>query len=297
MALLDSISSIWKDPPPAMAFELSESGVASARIGTKAELGFRPLKAGTLSVSPLRDNIIVPDDLAMAVREVAAAQVKTKRRDAALIIPDYCTRIAVLDFDDFPSDAKEQLSLVRFRMKKSVPYDVESAAVSFWPQVTEGKKFEVVVVVSPIEIVARYEAPFRNAGLNPGLVMPSCVAALYLVDSAPLTIVAKLTGHVLTVLVTDKGRLRLVRCLELAAVSVADVAADLFPTFVFVEDNMGAKAERLLLCGFGPQAEEARRQFAADLGIEVDLVRSPLGVPGEHDAGLLGYLRSVASKN
>src|SRR6476661_2379613 len=136
MGLVDSISSLWKDPPPAIAFELSEAGVASARIGAKAELGFRPLKPGTLSISPLRDNIIVPDDLALAVREVAAPQAKTKRRDAALIIPDYCTRIAVLDFDDFPSDSKEQLSLVRFRMKKSVPYDVESAAVSFWPQHT-----------------------------------------------------------------------------------------------------------------------------------------------------------------
>jgi type IV pilus assembly protein PilM len=297
MAMLDSITSLWKDPPPAIAFELSEAGVASARIGARAELGFRPLKPGTLSVSPLRDNIIVPDDLAIAVREVAAPQVKTKRRDTALIIPDYCTRIAVLDFDDFPSDSKEQLSLVRFRMKKSVPYDVESASVSFWPQHAGGKKFDVVVVVSPIEIVARYEAPFRNAGLNPGLVMPSCIAALHLMESAPLAIVAKLTGRVLTVMVTEKGRLRLVRCLELASVTVEEVAADLFPTFVFVEDNMGAKAERLLLCGFGPIAEPARQQFAADLGIEVDLVRSPLGVPGEHDAGLLGYLRSVALNN
>ena len=297
MALVDSISSLWKDPPPAMAFELSEAGVATARIGAKAELGFRPLKPGTLSVSPLRDNIIVPDDLALTVRDVAAAQAKTKRRDAALIIPDYCTRIAVLDFDDFPSDAKEQLSLVRFRMKKSVPYDVESAAVSFWVQPAGGKKFDVVVVVSPIEIVARYEAPFRNAGLNPGLVMPSCLAALHLMESGPLTIAAKLTGHVLTVMVTEKGRLRLVRCLELAAVTVADVAADLFPTFVFVEDNMGARAEKLQLCGFGPMAEEAKHGFAEELGIEVDLVRSALGVPGEHDAGLLGYLRSVALNN
>ena len=297
MALFASISSLWKDPPPVMAFELSEAGVASARIGARAELGFRPLKPGTLSVSPLRDNIVVPDDLALTVRELAASQAKTKRRDAALIIPDYCTRIAVLDFDDFPSDAREQLSLIRFRMKKSVPYDVESAAVSFWPQIAGGKKFDVVVVVSPIEIVARYEAPFRNAGLNPGLVMPSCVAALHLIESAPLTIVAKLTGNVLTVMVTDKGRLRLVRCLELAARTAAEVAADLYPTFVFVEDNMGAKAEKLLLCGFGPMAEAARRQFAGELGVEAEIVRSPLGVPGEHDAGLLGYLRSVALNN
>src|SRR5262245_7488070 len=124
MHLPDSFSTLFRDPPPSMAFELSEAGVAAARLGPKTELAFRPLKPGTISVSPLRDNILVPEEFAAAVREAAApgAGVKSKRRDVALVIPDYCTRIAVLDFDDFPSDAKEQLSLVRFRMKKTVPY-------------------------------------------------------------------------------------------------------------------------------------------------------------------------------
>jgi type IV pilus assembly protein PilM len=181
-------------------------------------------------------------------------------------------------------------------MKKAVPYDVESAAVSYWPQSAGDKKYDVVVVVAPIEIVARYEAPFRAAGLNPGLVVPSAIASLHLLEPAGLTIVAKLTGSVLTVMVTDKGRLRLVRCLELTASTVDEVAADLYPTFVFVEDNLGAKAEKLLLCGFGGIMEEACLRFAEELSIEVEPVRSPLGVPGEHDAGLLGYLRSVAVK-
>jgi type IV pilus assembly protein PilM len=294
MALLDSISNIWRDPPPAMAFELSEAGVASVRIGAKTERAFRPLKPGTLAVSPLRDNIMDADELAKAVRESASPAPKAKRRDVALIIPDYCTRISVLDFDDFPSDAKEQASLVRFRMKKAVPYDVDSAALSYWPQSTGEKRFDVVVVVAPIEIIARYEAPFRAAGMTPGLVVPSSIAALHLLEPSPLMVVAKLTGSVLTVMVTDKGRLRLVRCLELTESSVAEVAADLYPTFVYVEDNLGAKAEKLELCGFGGMLEEARLRFAEELGIEVEPVRSPLGVPGENDAGLLGYLRSVA---
>lgn len=294
MSALDSISQIWRDPPPAMAFELSEAGVASARIGAKTERGFRPFKPGTLSVSPLKDNVMDTDDLARAVRESAPPNPKSKRRDVAVIIPDYCTRISVLDFDDFPKDPKEQLSLVRFRMKKAVPYDVESAAVSYFAQHVGEKKYEVVVTVAPIEIVARYEAPFRMAGLNPGLVVPSAIASLHLLEPAPMTVVAKLTSGVLTVMVTDKGRVRMVRCLELTSASVDEVAADLYPTFVFVEDNLGAKAEKLLLCGFGGMMEEARRRFAEELAIEVDTVRSPLGVPGETDAGLLGYLRSVA---
>ena len=58
---------------------------------------------------------------------------------AVLILPDFCARVAVLEFDSFPTDPKEQLSLVRFRMKRSVPFDVESAAVSFHPTDGEGQ--------------------------------------------------------------------------------------------------------------------------------------------------------------
>jgi hypothetical protein len=34
---------------------------------------------------------------------------------AAVILPDYCARVAVLDFDAFPDDPEEQQALVRFR--------------------------------------------------------------------------------------------------------------------------------------------------------------------------------------
>jgi hypothetical protein len=102
-----------------------------------------------------------------------------------------------------------------------------------------------------------------------------------------------MTGRVLTVMVLEHGRLSLVRCLEVAANDIHEIAADLYPTFVFIEDNFGAKAEKLLLCGFGHQMEAARAQFQNELGVEVEPVRSPLRIPEESNAGLLGYLHSV----
>src|SRR5579862_7490770 len=115
------IAALLQEPPPVMAFELSEAGIAMARMGAKTELDFRPLRPGVLSISPLKDNVMMPDELSIAVRELAAHNGKSKRRDAVVILPDYCTRIAVLDFDSLPSDSKEQATLVRFRIRKSVP--------------------------------------------------------------------------------------------------------------------------------------------------------------------------------
>ena len=66
---------------------------------------------------------------------------------------------------------------------------------------------------------------------------------------------------------------------------------------MYIEDNLGGRAENLILCGFGPQTEEAQRRFHEELGVEVEPLRSPLGTPGENNAGLLGYLRSIARNN
>jgi type IV pilus assembly protein PilM len=295
--LLDALKHLVQEPPPAMAFEISEAGISAARIGSKTELDFRPLKPGVLSVSPLKENIIDPDEFSAAVRALVSAAGSRKRRDVALILPDYATRIAVLDFDEFPSDPKEQLSLVRFRLKRSVPFDVEAAAVSYFAQTGAAKKTDVLVVMAPLEIVSRYEAPFRAAGMNPGFVTTSILSALELAPEDGISVVAKITGHVLTLVVREKGVVKLVRCLEIASQELDDIAAVLLPTFVYVEDNLAGRVEHLSLCAFGPRSDEAQRRFGEELGVPVEPLRSPFGVPGENNAGLLGYLRSIARNN
>jgi len=278
-----------------MAFEITEAGIAAARIGSRTDLEFHPLKSGVISVSPVKENILDHDEFILAVRALVPAQ---KRKDVALIIPDYCARMTVVDFDNFPSDPKEQASLIRFRVKRSVPFDVETAALSYFPQPAVNKRVDVVVAVAPLEIVARYESPFRAAGMYPGLVTTSGLATLDLAPEAGLSVIAKLTGRILTVLVRERAVVKMVRCLELPSPSLDDIASVLVPTFVYVEDNLGGSVEHLLLCGFGPQLEEsARQRFSGELRVAVDPLRSPLAMPGENNAGLLGYLRSIARNN
>lgn len=280
------LATLFQDPPPAYAFEISEGGIAAADMAKAPQTEFRPLPPGVVSVSPLRDNILMPDELASAVR--AMAPVNGKRKDTALILPDYCTRVAVLDFDSFPADHREQLSLVRFRLKKSVPFDVESAAVGYFAQPAVDGKLDVVAAVAPVEIIARYEAPFRAAGMNPGYVTTSSLAMLRLVENRQVTVIAKLCGRILTLMVLAAGALKLIRCLE-----AGDIAADLYPTFAYAEDQLGAKAELLLLAGFGAETGERLRQFQDELGIPAAAVESRLGTPGETNAGLLGYMQGA----
>ena len=69
---------------------------------------------------------------------------------SCLILPDYSARLSVLDFDSFPEKAEDQAALIRFRIRRSVPFDIDSAALSYWRQNSPGgKSHEVVVAVTP----------------------------------------------------------------------------------------------------------------------------------------------------
>ena len=295
MTALRTLAGLLKDPPPGFAFELSGAGIAAARIARPPRFSFQPLEPDVLSVSPVRDNVLRPEALLAQVRALAPPNGNRKRRPAALILPDYSVRVSVLDFDAFPSDANEQLSLIRFRLKRSVPFDAESAAVSYHvqPEAGKGKRVDVVTAVAPLEIVARYEAPFRAAGFHPGWVTTSLLAALQLVPPSGLKILVKRSGQVLSIAVQDAGAIKLIRSIELSEVSAEETLAHLFPTLAYVEDQLRGKPDGLVLCGFGPLAEQVRERCQVELGVAASQLGSRFGEPGESNAGVMGYLESL----
>src|SRR5579862_9917363 len=286
MSLLKRITHLVKDPPPEHIFELSEAGIAYSRNG---ETGFQPFEPGVLAVSPTADNLLQPKAIASALARIAPLN-GNKRRPATVILPDYAARVSLLDFDSFPSSPEEQLPLVRFRVKKTIPFDIDSAAVSYWAQPASTKagvkKVEVIAVTVAMEILARYEAIFRTANLYPGEVTTSGLAALNLCGASGVVVIAKLTGNVLTVMALADGQLKLFRCLMIADGSDDEILAVLNPTFAYIEDELGQKPEKLVLCGFAKPLE--------GLNIEMEPLRSHLGTANAYNAGLLGYLEGAA---
>ena len=295
MPRLTSVANLLKDPPPLYAFELSEAGVAAAQVGRTPKISFAPIEKDVVSISPVHDNVLRLEALLAQVRAVAPAEGGRKRRRAALILPDYAVRVTVLDFDAFPTDAKEQASLVRFRMKRSVPFDVDSAALSYYPQREEGdgKRVDVVVAIAPREIVARYEMPFRMAGFHVGWVTTSTLGAVDLVTPVGVKVLAKRAGRVLSLAVLAGGTLKLIRSIELTDFTPGEIAGHLHPTLAYVEDQLAAIPDVVVLCGFGEDSESARLWLESELQMRVVTLVTPQGEPGEYSAGLSGYLESL----
>ena len=290
---MTSLANLLKDPPPAYAFELSETGIAFARVAEPAQMKFTPLESGVLQVSPAHDNIHQAQVLQERIHAIAPPNGHRRRR-AALILPDYCARVAVLDFDHFPSDPDQQIALLRFRMKKSVPFDVDSAVVSYAQQPRDaGKKVEVLAAVMAAEVVARYEAPFRSAGFHPGMVTTSSLAALNLCRPGGVTMLVKLSGRILSVLVLDGNTLKLARCVETDAGEREEIEAVLHPTVAYIEDELKASPQRICMCGFGAESDGLAEGWQAEFKTQIEPLRSRFGTTGGNDAGLFGYLESV----
>jgi type IV pilus assembly protein PilM len=116
-------------------------------------------------------------ELVDAVRKALEA-VCEKTREVTLVVPDAAVRVLLLDFDELPAKEAEALAVVRFRLKKLLPFDADDAAVSYQVMASGRGGMQALAVAMPKQVLADYEAVVREAGFEPGAVLPSTLAAL-----------------------------------------------------------------------------------------------------------------------
>ncbi len=138
-----------------------------------------------------------------------------------LVLPDAAARVLLLDFDALPSKAAEALAVVRFRLKKLLPFDAEHAVVSYQVMSSARDAVRVLAVAMPCDVLTEYEALVTEAGYLPGAVLPSTLAALAGLDSdeggeAPTLVVNAGPGAVTTAIVQG-GVLLLHRTVDMGA--------------------------------------------------------------------------------
>ena len=100
-----------------------------------------------------------------------------------LVLPDSAVRVFMLDFDSLPAKAAEALTVLRFRLRKMLPFDVEHAGLSYQVLSQRQERVQGAGGGDAGPMLAEYEAAVRAAGYEPGAVLPSSLAALETIDS------------------------------------------------------------------------------------------------------------------
>jgi hypothetical protein len=153
---------------------------------------------------------------------------------------------------------------------------------------------EILAAVMSSDIVLQYEEPFRAAGFHPGLITTSSLAALNLLAPDGISLLVKLSGRVISVLVLQENAVNLARCIEMEGGRLEDIESVLHPTIAYIEDELKGRPKQIWLAGFGPEMEQLAPRWEKEWGVAVGAVRSRYGAPQKGTTGLLGYLESLA---
>jgi type IV pilus assembly protein PilM len=208
---------------PRVACDISTQGVIAARSDAAgsplAAVSRVELAAGAVVPGLKPGNVTDRVAVAAAVRRVLEnVGMKANSRDAdiTLVIPDAAVRVLLLDFDSLPTKLTEALPIVRFRLKKMLPFDADDAMVTFQVMSTSKSVVRVLAVAIPRDVLNEYETAVREAGYEPGSVIPSTLAALAAMNEDPaLLINANALG--VTAAIVRGGILMLHRTVDLQA--------------------------------------------------------------------------------
>ncbi|HEY1902612.1 MAG TPA: hypothetical protein VGG56_09295 [Terracidiphilus sp.] len=252
--------------PPAAA-EITPAGVMAAALpaaGQPLVYAFQPLAPGSLVPGIGEPNMRAPEAVAEAIH-ATLDQVSPRSRAVTVIIPDTAVRVFVLDFDALPGKPAEAFPVLRFRLRKMVPFDVEHAGLSYQVLMEKKDECKVLAAVLPGPVLAEYETAVRAAGYEPGAVLPSSLAALAAVDSLEAVLVANLSPFALTTCISTGDDLLLYRTLDLPedpGLRLGEVRRGVAVAAAYYEDKLGAPPTRIYFAGQTGTDEDGAAGFA-----------------------------------
>ncbi len=145
----------------------------------------------------------------------ALDQTEARTKNVTVIVPDAAARIFLLDFDSLPTREREALPILRFRLRKMIPFEADDAAISYQILQQLPAQVRTLVVAMPGPVRAEYEAIVRAAGYEPGVVMTSTLASLAALQSNEPALLVNRSGGSITTAITRQNELLLHRTLEL----------------------------------------------------------------------------------
>lgn len=268
---------------PRVACEIMPQGVVAARSadGDSALSAVARVQLGEGAVAPsLRPGNVVDRVAVTAAIRTALEQIgeRATARDAnlTLVIPDSAVRVLLLDFEALPSREMEALPLVRFRLKKLLPFDADEAMVTYQTMSTSKGVVRVLAVAIPRDVLSEYETAVREAGFEPGCVLPSTLACLAAVDDAEPALLVNANSLGVTAAIVRGGVLLLHRSVDLQEHSVATatpLAGAVSLPLVDAHDTAGEWAAQ------EPLPEHGRNPYADQVGDEA-AVQDPGSITG-----------------
>ena len=262
-------------PAIALAIEITPDRVAAARWSRTGSLdgyAVEALPAGTLTPSAVETNIVNSAAAKTAVTNVCE-RLGAHDEEVALILPDTVIRVFVQHFEDFPRSAAEAEPMLRWKLKKSVPFEADETLISYMRQAPREAGVDVVTALARLRIIREYEALVEGIGLHPGVVMSSSLAAIALLEDEKPTLLARVSGSALTTAIVRRGVLCGYRCTELpargASLTPSMLLEEVFPVAAYYQDTWQETIKSVRVAGLGSRLPEFVRPLEDEFHCDV----------------------------
>lgn len=242
---------------PRLACEIAPDGIlagGSPRADSPLdEAVFAPLPEGSIAVGVAAPIFRDSSAVQTALENVLDA-IDSRGRDWTLILPDACTRVHILDFDTLPSKPQEVLPLVRFRLRRMLPFDADAAAVSYQlvkPSNGAGKAglVQVIAAAMPAEIRDEVESTMRSVQREPGVLLPATLAAMAALPDIGSHLLVHTERDSMTTAIAHNGELLLYRTTDLTNAEPGDRTQAILVAAAYYEDRLHVPLEEVWVAG------------------------------------------------
>jgi type IV pilus assembly protein PilM len=268
----------WLDaiPHPLLACEIAQDYVAAARWARRGTgldgFEYEELAPGSIVPTAAETNLINAGEVRAAVGRVFS-RLRAKGEEIALLVPDAVIRVFVLHFDEFPRNPAEAIPMLRWRLKKSVPFEAEETLISYMRQAPREDGVDIVTGLARLRIVREYESLVESVGSSPGVVMSSTLAALPLLSDGRPALLARVAGSTLTTATVREGVLRGYRCITLPVdaehLTPQALLDEIYPLAAYYQDSWSEGIAQVRLSGLNQRTEEFRGPLERELGCQV----------------------------
>jgi hypothetical protein len=250
------------------------------------------LPEGVVRLSMTQSNVAEPAVFRETLRAVLERAGALHVGRVALVLPDPVARLALLPGSEVAAKRRSQSEdLIRFRLRKAVPFDVRDAKVAF---AGGGTRTSDSVLVAAIyrPVLEGYEEACRSVGLQPGLVELSGLALLNAafgsLPPADRLLVNWDEGYVTLLLARGEWPMLVRTLASEAAASPDEVAREVGSTLIYYRERLGgtALAQVVVRSAFLPP-EQALRVIEGPLDLKPEILE-PWAALRAADMGRVG---------
>jgi len=278
---------------PDVGIEFNSDSIRLALISAEKgkirvqQLDEEKLPPGTIEITPFKPNILSLETAAEALRKLWARS-RIRSSKVCLLLQDRCALTFNVNLENPASRPEECVDLIRFKLKKNVPFRIEEAQITYFNDhgIPDHSNRNLWAILINHQVLHQYEQFVQSAIDSECGLVDLCTFNLMNLANAMIVksklddldlLFVNLNRDYISLAITQKGRLTFYRSRDLEQQNgiLDEALAEIHPTTLFYVDKLsGTNLSRAFVYS-SENAEELSARMEKELGVPSTILSIP----------------------